>query len=141
MIVSWWINDLQVLHHWDFVFQLLLEHRLIVSPLIFPSNQWLRLVLSLCLLNNSILSLTYHIKTQWNCFPSFRDVWCTINTIIKCIIHLLITGYITKMRRTKSNLHINSEVTSMRKCRILVKMDAKYRIPSTMKRFLCIDKK
>lgn len=42
--------------------------------------------------------ISYHIKTQGNIFSPFRYIRCTVNTIIKSIVHLLFTGCITKSR-------------------------------------------
>lgn len=96
--------SLLILHHWDFVFPLSLEHLLIFSPPIIPWNKWwiINFRWMFCL-------RSYHIQTQWHCFPSFRDVGCTINAIVKCIVHLLITGYITKHQAERNHCSIEQK--------------------------------
>jgi hypothetical protein len=69
---------LLVLYHSDYIFQLRLEHQQIVYRVI--SSKEFNEQMSILLIN--ILG-NYHIKVQRNCFSLFRNIRCTINTIVK----------------------------------------------------------
>lgn len=99
----WFDLILPILRRLNCVVQWLWELRLIVSLMLIPVQRWeMQIVGEKTNINNGDLS--NHIKTKRNCFASFREIRCTINTIIKRITCLFITGSITKIQ-SESFLH------------------------------------
>ena len=47
--------------------------------------------------------IDYHIKTKRNCLSSFGHIRCTIDAIIKGIVNLVFTGYITRNEEKNYN--------------------------------------